>query len=902
MSLKLRDLIRQVRKCKTAAEERAVIAREAAMIRTAIREEQEQYRHRNVAKLLFMHMLGYPTHFGQLECLKLIASPHFPEKRIGYLGLLLLLPEEAEVLMLATNTLKNDMNSPNRFAAGLALVAFGNLATADMGRDLASEVDRHLKSTSPYLRKKAALAMSRCLTKVPEMIEDFADRMVSLLKDRNHGVLLTAVQLQRSMGYAPELEVGGVTDPFLQVQLLTLLRLFGKDNDEASEHMNDVLAQVANTTVTEKNAGNAVVYECVRTVMSVRTETTLRVQAVNVLGKFLTNRDNNIRYVALNSLAQVVREDPAAVGRHRDTIVECLKDPDISIRARALELIYRLVNRDNVEVLMAELLNYLVVAPADQRTDICARVLKVTDKFSPDDRWRLDTLITLLSIAGRQCERNVLSSTIVYVSRSSDDLRAYATHKLAKAVRDDDGSQEGLLIVGIWCIGEYGDLLLKPYQYTARQLQGGENVLAEPEVIRFSAFGVDEIVDIVKNVTTRKSCPQSVMEFGLTCFVKLSERFQSVANNTEILEKLRNHVQKQKTSYSLEMQIRSCEYSMLFSEEAASGARKALARMPMVDASLLRRKRMEADAEAVESEDSFDMIGNGLEENDCGPLDGTAPKGDLLDLNFIFNSGETASTKKPAVAAPIKNISNSNDPASVLFGETPVPAAKSDLDLLSDIFSTPVPTTEPAPLALNRNLPSPAPNNDIMDLLGPSPATETLTPTLVPVANPMLPMNIFSQPPVVSAAAAVPIAQTLNIAVSALGASPVDPFTAMASPDLASPQNPLVNCFDKDGLSIIFECQKLPDLTELVASLRNSNVAPITDLSLKVAVPKFLKMQIFPPSSTTVTPGHEVFQKIHITNSMRGQKKIVLKIKVDFMSAGIKKDHVVTCSGFPEGY
>lgn len=28
------------------------------MIRTAIREEQEQYRHRNVAKLLFMHMLG----------------------------------------------------------------------------------------------------------------------------------------------------------------------------------------------------------------------------------------------------------------------------------------------------------------------------------------------------------------------------------------------------------------------------------------------------------------------------------------------------------------------------------------------------------------------------------------------------------------------------------------------------------------------------------------------------------------------------------------------------------------------------------------------------------------------------------------------------------------------------
>lgn len=44
-----------------------------------------RYRHRNVAKLLYMHMLGYPTHFGQMECIKLLASSKFAEKRIGYL-------------------------------------------------------------------------------------------------------------------------------------------------------------------------------------------------------------------------------------------------------------------------------------------------------------------------------------------------------------------------------------------------------------------------------------------------------------------------------------------------------------------------------------------------------------------------------------------------------------------------------------------------------------------------------------------------------------------------------------------------------------------------------------------------------------------------------------------------
>lgn len=50
-----------------------------------------------MAKLLYIHMLGYPTHFGQMECLKLISGVNFPEKRMGYLGLALLMEEKGEV-------------------------------------------------------------------------------------------------------------------------------------------------------------------------------------------------------------------------------------------------------------------------------------------------------------------------------------------------------------------------------------------------------------------------------------------------------------------------------------------------------------------------------------------------------------------------------------------------------------------------------------------------------------------------------------------------------------------------------------------------------------------------------------------------------------------------------------
>ena len=41
-----RDLIRNVRQCKTAQQERDVIAKEAAALRQAFKEQDSTYRHR----------------------------------------------------------------------------------------------------------------------------------------------------------------------------------------------------------------------------------------------------------------------------------------------------------------------------------------------------------------------------------------------------------------------------------------------------------------------------------------------------------------------------------------------------------------------------------------------------------------------------------------------------------------------------------------------------------------------------------------------------------------------------------------------------------------------------------------------------------------------------------------
>ena len=95
----------------------------------------------------------------------------------------------------------------------------------------------------------------RILKKVPELVESYREISVQLLSDRQHGVLLTAVtliseicQLDKSMlteyrrhvpqlcrilrslivsGFSPEHDCGGINDPFLQVQILRLLRILG---------------------------------------------------------------------------------------------------------------------------------------------------------------------------------------------------------------------------------------------------------------------------------------------------------------------------------------------------------------------------------------------------------------------------------------------------------------------------------------------------------------------------------------------------------------------------------------------------------------------------------------------------------------------------------------------------
>lgn len=686
MTIRLGDLIKQVRSCKTAAEERNVISKEAAALRQAFKEQEGSYRPRNVCKLLFMHMLGYPTHFGQMETLKLIASPGFPEKRIGYLGLMVLLDERQEVLMLVTNSLKNDLNSKNQYTVGLALCALGNIASTEMARDLSPEVERLMQSANPYIRKKAALCATRVLRKLPDMLESFVDKAADLLTDRSHGVILAGVTLMseicklepaaieiyrqhvpmlckilRSLlmsGFSADLDIGGITDPFLQVKILRLLKVLGQGNAEASDAMSDVLAQVATNTEVSKNAGNAILYECVQTIMAVESIGGLRVLAVNILGRFLANKDNNIRYVALSILARVVSVDTQAVQRHRVTIVECVKDADISIRRRALELVYALVNESNIRTLTSELLQYLNVCDLEFKPDLTSKICMLVQRFAPDKRWYIDTMIQVLTQAGAYVKDDACRALAIVIMNASQ-LHGYAVRSMYTALAANvAGAEAPLLMVSTWCIGEYGELLVKPGA-----------LLAGEQPVSVTEGGVIQLLD---SVMRRPKLSAVCKEYTITAMMKLAVRFPAQA------AAIKNTIAQHASSVQLEVQSRSFEFTRLFNHESIRP--QVMEHIPALEQSVhdpgldmaSSVASSESGAGAQSASAANDLAQLLALDLDGGAVGGSAaaphPPSAVDALQDMLGGDLLGSSHAPHAAAPPR------DPLSDQFGGGPAPS------------------------------------------------------------------------------------------------------------------------------------------------------------------------------------------------------------------------------------
>ena len=481
------DFIRRVRACKTASHERALVAKESAAIRDSFKgaNVSREQRYHSLAKLVYIYLLGYPTIFGQVECMKMAASvshsvtepARFKDKRLGYLGVTLMSDEHQETLTLVTNSLKFDLESDSEPVQALALTSLALLASIGMARELASEGANLLTAPSPNIRKKATACATKLVQKDPELIELFEPRLTALLSDKNHSVQLTAlvlfqtildshggseylkllpslVKILQGLQTSPldtEYDISGVSDPLLQIQLLKLIRKLGTNQEIEStvlESLNDLLAQLATTLDTSKNVGNAVLYEVVLTVMALPVDQSLVNLAIGTLGRFLSGNscgDNNLRYVALNLLTRILSTSNRTettfmqVQKHQSTILACLHDADSTIKKKAADLALLLIKNSTDLVSSAPALLELCKREPEEHQLILEKLARSIQKHARDPVIFLKLYISVLKqVDSSHVAKNEIVSQFIKYTSKFDSVLLVRELYFALTILDDE--------------------------------------------------------------------------------------------------------------------------------------------------------------------------------------------------------------------------------------------------------------------------------------------------------------------------------------------------------------------------------------------------------------------------------------------------------------------------------
>lgn len=495
--------ISDIRNCKSKEAEIKRINKELANIRSKFKGDKalDGYsKKKYVCKLLFIFLLGHDIDFGHMEAVNLLSSNKYTEKQIGYLFISVLVNSNSELIRLINNAIKNDLSSRNPTFMGLALHCIANVGSREMAEAFAGEIPRVLVAgdTMDSVKQSAALCLLRLYRTSPDLVltNEWTSRVVHLLNDQHLGVVTAATSLITTLAQKnPEefktsvslavsrlsrIVTSASTDlqdytyyfvpaPWLSVKLLRLLQCYPPPEDPAVRgRLTECLETILNKAqeppkskkVQHSNAKNAVLFEAISLIIYHDSEPNLLVRACNQLGQFLQHRETNLRYLALESMCTLASSEFSheAVKTHIETVINALKtERDVSVRQRAVDLLYAMCDRSNAQQIVAEMLNYLETADYSIREEIVLKVAILAEKYAVDYTWYVDTILNLIRIAGDYVSEEVWYRVIQIVI-NRDDVQGYAAKTVFEALQAP-ACHENLVKVGGYILGEFGNLI-----------------------------------------------------------------------------------------------------------------------------------------------------------------------------------------------------------------------------------------------------------------------------------------------------------------------------------------------------------------------------------------------------------------------------------------------------------
>ncbi|RKF84180.1 AP-2 complex subunit alpha-2 [Golovinomyces cichoracearum] len=491
------QFIADLRNARARELEEKRVNKELANIRQKFKDGSLSGYHKKkyVCKLLYIYILGWNVDFGHLEAVNLISANKHSEKQIGYLALTLFLHEQHELLHLVVNSIRKDLEDHNELFNCLALNAIANVGGREMGEALGGEVHRLLISptSKSFVKKKAALTLLRLYRKHPDIVQPhWAERIISLMDDVDMGVALSVTSLVMALAQdQPELYKGSyvkaasrmkrilvdsecasdylyyrVPCPWIQVKLLRLLQYYpASDDTHIRDLIRESLQKILNLAldmpknVQQNNAQNAVLFEAINLIIHLDTEQALMKQISHRLGKFIQSRETNVRYLGLEAMTHLAARaetlDP--IKQHQSIILGSLKDRDISVRRKGLDLLYSMCDQTNAQPIVGELLQYLQSADFAIREEMVLKIAILTEKYATDVQWYVDISLRLISMAGDHVSDAVWHRVIQIVT-NNEKLQVYAAQNILQYVKSDF-CHETLVKIGGYVLGEFGHLI-----------------------------------------------------------------------------------------------------------------------------------------------------------------------------------------------------------------------------------------------------------------------------------------------------------------------------------------------------------------------------------------------------------------------------------------------------------
>ncbi|XP_069722453.1 AP-4 complex subunit epsilon-1 isoform X3 [Phaenicophaeus curvirostris] len=410
----------------------------------------------------------------------------------GYLAVSLFLHENHELLLLLVNTVVKDLQSTNLVEVCMALTVVSQIFPREMIPAVLPLIEDKLQHSKEIIRRKAVQALYKFYLIAPNQVQHIHDKFRKALCDRDAGVMAASLPIylqmikENSSGYKDltgsfvtilKQVVGGklpvdfnyhsVPAPWLQIQLLRILGLLGKDDPRASELMYDVLDESLRRAELNHNITYAILFECVQTIYTIHPKSELLEKAAKCIGKFVLSPKINLKYLGIKALAYVVQQDPNLALQHQMTIIECLDHPDPIIKRETLELLYRITNGQNVVVIVQKMLDYLKESKEEYAIiNLVGKIAELAEKYAPDNEWFIQTMNAVFSVGGDVVHHDIPNNFLRLLAEGFDDgkedvqLRMYAVQSYLTLLEEEGAlySQKFLQVMS-WVLGEYSSLV-----------------------------------------------------------------------------------------------------------------------------------------------------------------------------------------------------------------------------------------------------------------------------------------------------------------------------------------------------------------------------------------------------------------------------------------------------------